>query len=96
MYTWYKKYKDNIPNIKKSIEGLSKEEHPNKLLNIYMIPKFKTKNSKFYNLYANSGERLDLTDIISYEKPKVNISKEMLTQTKDKLSFTDIKKGISK
>lgn len=94
MFTWYTKYKRTIPDIRKYIEPSIKSEQPNQLLNIYMIPKFKNKTGSFYNLYINSGEKLDLTEITSNEK---NLSsKEELLKPTEEISFTDIKKGISR
>lgn len=101
MFTWYTKYKNNLPLIKEHIEPTIKQEHPNKIVNIHAIPRFKNKKGTIYNLYINSGERLDLTDISVYEKLKdknTNISKkeELLLKPSEEISFTDIKKGISK
>lgn len=91
MFTWYTKYKDNLPVIGEHIEPLLNGEHPNKnkLVNVYTIPQFKTKTGESYNININSKEKLDLSDIVSYEQKISNIN------SKEKLSFTDIKKGIS-
>jgi len=102
MFTWYTKYKNNIPSIKEQISPVLKEEHPNKnkLVNIYMIPNFKNNRGTLYNIYVNLGERLDLTDIASYETLKekdstIDIKEVELPKSNERLSFIDIKKGIS-
>lgn len=103
MFTWYIKYKNNIPSIKEQILPVVKKEHPNKnkSVNIYMIPNLKNNRGTLYNIYVNSGERLDLTDITSYEDLKekdstVDKRGELLLKPNEKISFIDIKKGMSK
>lgn len=101
MFTWYTRYKNNIPAIGKNIESKIQEEQPQKKVNIYRIPRFKNKNGTFYTLNVNSGERLDLTDITSPEieqekKSTLEERETIFLKPSEEISFTDIKKGISK
>ena len=101
MFTWYTRYKNNISLIKEHIEPIIKNEKTNKQVNIYLIPSFKNKTGTNYSIYVNSGERLDLTDVISYESllkkdPEIDIRGEIFLKPNEEISFIDIKKGISK
>ena len=102
MFTWYTKYKNNFPQIGNNIDSLIKEEQPkqNKKVNIYMIPNFENTES-FYDIYINVGERLDITDVVSFETLKekdTTIEKRGSFSLKpnEEISFIDIKKGIMK
>ena len=78
------KYKKNFPYIFDEISPYITEKKDNQV-NIYTVPPFEN-TGKFYDVYVNIGETLDLSEISSYEKPKQNKT----------ISFTDIKKGIIK
>ena len=39
-----------------------------KKVNIYLIPNFRNTGGKFYTIFTNVGERLDLSSIESYEE----------------------------
>ena len=67
MFTWYTKYKNNLPGLEEDITSLIHTNKPNKKLNIYLIPNFKSKGGKFYTICTNVGEKLDLSNIESYE-----------------------------
>lgn len=68
MFTWYTKYKKNIPNLETTINSLIDKNKPNKKVNIYLIPNFKSKGGKFYTICSNVGEILDLSNIQSFEE----------------------------
>lgn len=102
MFTWYTKYKNNIPNIGYSIDSQVKREYPNKNehVHIYTIPNFKKTIDSFGTIIINAGERLDLTDVISYEtsKPQNDNATESASdksKSNETISFIDIKKGIT-
>lgn len=67
MFTWYTRYKDKLPNLEKEINSLIYRESPHKKVNIYLIPKFRKTGGKFYTICTNIGERLDLSNIDSFE-----------------------------
>ena len=68
MLTWYIKYKNKLPNLEKEINRLVIKDNPNKKVNIYLIPNFRNTGGKFYTIFTNVGERLDLSSIESYEE----------------------------
>lgn len=70
MFTWYKKYEKIITKLNLEILPLIKEEQDIKKVNIYLIPTFKKTGGKFYTICTNVGERLDLTNIETYEEAK--------------------------
>ena len=67
IFTWYMRYKDKLPNLEKEINSLIYKESPCKKVNIYLIPKFRNTGGKFYTICTNIGERLDLSNIDSFE-----------------------------
>ena len=67
MFTWYTKYKNNLLGLEEEIKFLIHTNKPNKKVNIYLIPNFKSKGGKFYTICTNVGEKLDLSNIESYE-----------------------------
>ena len=68
MFTWYTKYKDTIPNLEEEVQSLIENPNPNKEVNIYLIPNFRKSGGKFYTICTNVGERLDLSNINSFEE----------------------------
>lgn len=71
MFTWYSRYKSKLPNLEKDIESKITKETPVRKVNIYIIPNFKNKGGKFYTICSNVGEKLDLSNISSFEEAKV-------------------------
>ncbi len=70
MYTWYTKYKNLLPNLDKDIQARITKEEPKRKVNIYIIPNFKNSGGKFYTICTNVGERLDLSNINSFDEAK--------------------------
>lgn len=68
MFVWYLKYKDKLPGFEDEIESLVTIPSKSKKVNIYLIPNFKNTGGKFYTICTNGGERLDLTNIETYEE----------------------------
>lgn len=68
MFTWYTRKKEKIKDLEIEVNSLITKEKENKKLNIYLIPNFKNKGGKFYTICTNVGERLDLSNIHSYEE----------------------------
>ena len=67
MLTWYIRYKKKYPTIEQEINALIHKESPNKKVNIYLIPNFRNTGGKFYTIFTNVGERIDLSNINSFE-----------------------------
>ena len=67
MLTWYIRYKKKYPTIEQEINALIHRESPNKKVNIYLIPNFKNTGGRFYTIFTNVGERIDLSNINSFE-----------------------------
>lgn len=100
MFTWYTKYKNNFPQINEKIGTVEEQEEVTKKVNIYMIPNFEN-TGKFYDIYINVGERLDISDIVSFEELKtkdktVEKRGSFSLKPNEEISFIDIKKGIMK
>lgn len=70
MFTWYNRYKNVLPNLDKDIQLKLTKEEPKRKVNIYLIPNFKNKGGKFYTICTNVGERLDLSNISSFNEAK--------------------------
>lgn len=70
MFTWYMKYKDRFPGLETEIDYLTTKDKINKKVNVYLIPNFKNTGGKFYNICTNVGERLDLSNIETFEDAK--------------------------
>ena len=68
MFTWYNKYKNRIPKLENRINLLINKEEPKRKVNIYFIPNFRSTGGKFYTICANYGEKLDLSEISTYEE----------------------------
>jgi len=68
MFTWYTRYKNILPNLEEEVTSLVRTNNPNKNVNIYLIPNFRKSGGKFYTICTNVGERLDLSNITSYEE----------------------------
>lgn len=68
MFTWYNRYKNVLPNLDKDIQLKLTKEKPKRKVNIYLIPNFKNKGGKFYTICTNVGERLDLSNISSFDE----------------------------
>lgn len=67
MFTWYQRYKNIFPNLEEEVNTIIKEPTTKKL-NIYLIPNFKNKGGKFYTICSNVGEKLDISEITSFEE----------------------------
>ena len=67
MFTWYTRYKKILPNLDKDIKLRTTKENPKRKINIYLIPNFKNKGGKFYTVCTNVGDKLDLSNISSYD-----------------------------
>lgn len=67
MFTWYTRYKKILPNLDKDIKLRTTKENPKRKINIYLIPNFKNKGGKFYTVCTNFGDKLDLSNISSYD-----------------------------
>lgn len=70
MFTWYSRYKSRLPNLEVEVNSRVKTESPKRKVNIYLIPNFKNIGGKFYTICTNIGERLDLSEITSFEEAK--------------------------
>ena len=70
MFTWYARYKNILPNLDKDIKVRISKEEPTRKVNIYVIPNFKNKGGKFYTICTNVGERLDLSNVNSFDEAK--------------------------
>lgn len=70
MFTWYTKYKKIFPNLEGEVNSLLHKEPPKHKVNIYLIPNFRNTDGKFYTIYTNVGEKLDLSNINSFEEIK--------------------------
>ncbi len=70
MFTWYNRYKNKLPNLEAKINARIKIESPKRKVNIYLIPNFRNTGGKFYTICTNIGERLDLSEITSFEEAK--------------------------
>jgi len=101
MLTWYIKYKKKLPNLEKEINRLVIKENPNKKVNIYLIPNFRNTGGKFYTIFTNVGERLDLSSIESYEEAEKidsTIVKRggVILKKDEEIDSVSFKKGKSK
>lgn len=67
MFTWYESYKTKFPDLEEEVNRLINEPIIQKL-NIYLIPNFKNKGGKFYTICSNVGEKLDISEITSFEE----------------------------
>ncbi len=70
MFTWYNTYKESMPSIEIEVNSRIKKELPKRKINIYLIPNFKNTGGKFYTICTNVGEKLDLSEISSFEEAK--------------------------
>lgn len=70
MFTWYNRYKNKLPNLELEVNSKIKIEQPKRKVNIYLIPNFRNTGGKFYTICTNVGERLDLSEISSFEEAK--------------------------
>ena len=68
MFTWYTRYKSILPNLEDEVKPFIQTKTPNKKVNIYLIPNFRKSGGKFYTICTNTGERLDLSNVTSYEE----------------------------
>jgi len=100
MFTWYMKYKNILPNLETELNSLIYSDTPNNNVNIYLIPNFKNSGGKFYTLCTNIGERLDLSNITSYENAKSidsTLTKRggLILKRNEEISSISFKKGKS-
>lgn len=70
MFTWYDRYRKKMPNLEIEVNKRITKEPVKRNINIYLIPYFKKKGGKFYTICSNTGERLDLSNIKSFEEAK--------------------------
>ena len=70
MFTWYNRYKNKLPNLEVKVNSKIRIESPKRKVNIYLIPNFRNTGGKFYIICTNIGERLDLSEITSFEEAK--------------------------
>ena len=70
MFTWYNTYKESMPSLEIEVNSRIKKELPKRKINIYLIPNFKNTGGKFYTICTNVGEKLDLSEISSFEEAK--------------------------
>ena len=70
MFTWYNRYKNKLPNLEVKVNSKIRIESPKRKVNIYLIPNFRNTGGKFYTICTNIGERLDLSEITSFEEAK--------------------------
>lgn len=70
MFSWYNVYKERIPNLEMEVNAKIKTVPPTRKVNIYLIPNFRNTGGKFYTICTNEGERLDLSEISSFEEAK--------------------------
>lgn len=68
MFTWYMRYKKILTTLEDELNSCITKPEPSREVNIYLIPNFKNKGGKFYTICTNVGERLDLSEINSYEE----------------------------
>jgi len=68
MFTWYMRYKKILTTLEGELNSCIIKPEPNREVNIYLIPNFKNKGGKFYTICTNVGERLDLSEVNSYEE----------------------------
>lgn len=101
MFTWYTKYKNTLPQLEEDISSLVTKELPNKKVHIYLIPNFRKNGGKFYTICTNVGERLDLTNINSFEEAKElddTFTKRggVILKKDEEIATISLKKGKSK
>ena len=101
MFTWYTRYKTKFKDLEIEVNSLITKENPNKKVNIYLIPNFRTTGGKFYTILTNVGERLDLSSIESYEeasKLDSTIVKRggVILKKDEEIDSVSFKKGKSK
>lgn len=101
MFTWYNKYKDLLPNFRDEINSLISRKPDNKKVNIYLIPNFRKAGGKFYTICTNVGERLDLSQINSFEDalkldPDIIKRGGVILKQDEEIETVSFKKGKSK
>jgi len=101
MFTWYLRYKEKLPNLENELNSLIYKESPHKKVNIYLIPNFRNTGGKFYTICTNIGEKLDLSQINSFEEAKKidsTITKRggVILKKDEEISSTSFVKGKSK
>lgn len=67
MYTWLERYRKKYPNLVEELNSLVERETPKTNVNLYFIPQFRKTGGNFYVVASNVGERLDISDCLSYE-----------------------------
>ena len=67
MYTWLERYSKKYPNLVEELNSLVEKEPPKKQVNLYLIPSFKPTGGNFYVVASNVGERLDISECLTYE-----------------------------
>ena len=68
MFTWYMRKKEELPDLENEITSLISKPNPNQKVNVYLIPKFRNKSGSFYTICTNVGEKLDLSNVASFEE----------------------------
>lgn len=101
MFTWYMKYKNILPNLEQELSQFISISRETKKVNIYLIPNFRKTGGKFYTICTNVGEKLDLSNITSYEEAKQldeTFTKRggLLLKKDEEIDYVTFKKGKSK
>lgn len=101
MFTWYLRYKEKLTTLEDELNSCINKHVPNREVNIYLIPNFKNKGGKFYTICTNVGERLDMSDISSYEdalKKDSSLVKRggVILKQDEEIESVNFKKGKSK
>lgn len=101
MFTWYLRYKEKLTTLEDELNSCINKPVPNREVNIYLIPNFKNKGGKFYTICTNVGERLDMSDISSYEdalKKDSSLVKRggVILKQDEEIESVNFKKGKSK
>ncbi len=101
MFTWYSKYKNIVNNLESEVNVRIKDESPLRKVNIYLIPNFRNTGGKFYTVFSNVGERLDLSQVSSFEEAKMlddSLVKRggVILKQDEEIDSIDFTKGKSK
>ena len=101
MFTWYSRYKNKVTNLENEVSSRIKGETPIRKVNIYLIPNFRNTGGKFYTVCSNIGERLDLSQVSSFEEAKMlddSLVKRggVILKQDEEIDSVDFTKGKSK
>ena len=101
MFTWYNRYKNIVTNLESEVNSKIKGETKVRKVNIYLIPNFRNTGGKFYTVCSNVGERLDLSQVSSFEEAKMldnSLVKRggVILKQDEEIDSVDFTKGKSK